>query len=62
MTADQCAIRQAARENLVHELADALQEAIDIIGNICCSDNSCELPMDLTDLKDVLAKARGEQS
>jgi len=41
------------------ELLEALIDAMDCIKNICCSDNSCEPMMDLSDYEFVIAKATG---
>lgn len=57
MTAQQAAERQAAHENLVAELAQALETAIDIIEGLDGRDNSCDPKMDLSDLRAALAKA-----
>lgn len=51
-----------ATESDATDLLEALIDAVDCIKNICCSDNSCEPMMDLSDFEAVIAKATGEQS
>jgi hypothetical protein len=61
MTAQQCAERQAARDNLVRELCEALDSAIDIIDGLDGRDNSCDPKSDISDLREVLVRAKEQQ-
>lgn len=62
MTSEQCAIRQAAQQNLTHELVEALEVFVKQWN--ACGPNS-NFGLYFADVRDVavaaLAKARGEQ-